>query len=285
MRHLILFCSLLSSMAWAQGPLDRGNYETWLSAKIIGNGQDLIFIPGYGCRGEVWEETAQALAGQYRCHLLTLHQFEGELGPDTALLEGTLNALWDYCQQEAATPILVGHSIGGFLSLAVAARYPEGFEALVSVDALPYLAAAWSPNPQQMDPAQAAGQYQAMDSATFANTAFQAARTMVSNEDDAHWVANWAQEADRQAYGYLFAEFYNTDLRDSLNHVACPTLSMVARGMGEASTMAIWKGQYAQLPQVTFAYHPEALHFIMLDDPDWFLSHLQTFLKSHAPTN
>lgn len=282
MKRITLFFlfALLTSLAAAQP--EASNYATWLKAEVRGQGPDLVFIPGYGCQGAVWAGTVQALQDRYTCHVLTLQQFAGELEPDTALLKGTLAALHAYCEVETERPTLVGHSLGGFLALALASERPEAYGALVSVDALPYLAAAWAPQPQQMAPARLAQQYAAMDSATFFQAAWQAARGMVSDTAEARRIAHWSDNADRSAYGYLFAEFFNTDLRDSLDAITCPALLMVAQGQGEAQTLPVWEEQYAALARQQTVYHPEARHFLMLDDPNSFLDHLEKFLAHHA---
>ncbi|MEM9987579.1 MAG: alpha/beta hydrolase [Bacteroidota bacterium] len=275
----LVWCCLVS---WAQTP--QKNHDAWLLAEVQGEGPDVIFIPGYGCRGEVWQAAVDSLKDHYRCHLITLRQFQGELEPEAELLAGTIQALRDYARTEShSTPLLVGHSIGGFFTLALAAQIPDEFAGLISVDALPYLAAVFAPEPMQMDPSATAQQYMAMDSAAFAQTSYFACRTMVTDPEDVAWVSGWSKAADRQAYGYLFAEFYNTDLRGELAEIEVPALMMVARGQGEAATMTIWKEQYQGLANSSFVYHPEALHFLMLDAPDWFLFHVRSFLSQHAP--
>ena len=282
MKYVAFFSLLLCGLvSWAQ--VSHTNYDAWLLAEVKGQGPDVIFIPGYGCRGEVWDAAVDSLQDHYRCHLITLRQFQGELEPQEELLAGTIQALHDYARAESkTTPLLVGHSIGGFFTLALASQFPHEFSGLISVDALPYLAAVFAPEPMQMDPAATAQQYLAMDSLTFAQTSYFACRTMVTDPEDVAWVSGWSETADRQAYGYLFAEFYNTDLRRDLAKIEIPSLMMVARGQGEAATMAIWKEQYQDLVNPSFVYHPEALHFLMLDAPDWFLSHVRSFLGQYA---
>jgi hypothetical protein len=54
----------------------------------------------------------------------------------------------------------------------------------------------------------------------------------------------------------------------------------VAKGFGKDATLKLWNDQYAALRQKQIDYNDHALHFIMLDDPVWFMDRVQTFLSN-----
>ena len=50
------------------------------AVKTYGTGtQALVFIPGFACSGEVWQETVNALQDRYTCYVLTMPGFAGVL--------------------------------------------------------------------------------------------------------------------------------------------------------------------------------------------------------------
>jgi len=259
------------------------NWDSWIRAEVQGSGQDVIFIPGYGSTGAVWQDAVNLLKADAKCHVLTLRQFEGDIPHREDLLSGTLDAIASYAQSETThPPILVGHSIGGFFTLALAADYPNLFKAIVSVDALPFLAGVYSAEPTPMNPDSSARQFVEMDSASFHQQVSWTTATMLTDPDQVTEVASWALKADRYAWGYLFAEFFNTDLRTRMSEINIPALMMVAAGFGEEPTLKVWKEQYQGLTKADFMYFGKAKHFIMLDAPEDFYKGLHSFLKAHS---
>ena len=48
------------------------------AVKTYGTGkQTLVFIPGFACSGEVWQETVNALQDRYTCYVLTMLRLKG----------------------------------------------------------------------------------------------------------------------------------------------------------------------------------------------------------------
>src|ERR1700754_235231 len=48
-----------------------------LSVKVVGQGPDVILIPGFGCSREVWRTEAERLKATHRVHLVQLAGFAG----------------------------------------------------------------------------------------------------------------------------------------------------------------------------------------------------------------
>src|SRR5437016_6014437 len=55
------------------------------SVRVSGHGRPIIFIPGLGCPGAVWDETVAHLGDDYQAHVLTLSGFAGRDAIDEPL--------------------------------------------------------------------------------------------------------------------------------------------------------------------------------------------------------
>jgi pimeloyl-ACP methyl ester carboxylesterase len=108
----------------------------------VASGPAILFIPGFACSGQVWKETVARYKDRYNCFVLTMPGFAG-IAPETQpSLTGWVDELASYIQaKHLVKPIIVGHSIGGCLTLMLAARYPEPIGSIVVVDALPCVSA------------------------------------------------------------------------------------------------------------------------------------------------
>ena len=117
--------------------------------EVIGEGPALIMIPGLACTGEVWTETVKQLSGDYQCHVLTLAGFGDQpalASPNESYLTTIQSGLVKYIEKEQLVrPILLGHSLGGFLSLSTAIAHPDLLEKVIIVDSYPFYTAAMNP--------------------------------------------------------------------------------------------------------------------------------------------
>jgi len=112
----------------------------------VGSGQAVVFLPGFGCPGEVWQETVDALKDQYQCHLISYPGFNGQKALDSLWLQSISDEISQYVKTNFETaPIGVGHSLGGTLLMKVNAENNNPFSKLVLVDALPCLTAIMMP--------------------------------------------------------------------------------------------------------------------------------------------
>ena len=116
-----------------QIPVQGGHYSV---AEWDGGGPALLAIHGITASHMAWPPVLQHLTGGYRVLAPDLRgrggssELPGPYGFDTHLadLEATLNACG------IARAVLVGHSLGAYISLAFAARFPARVRGLVLVD-------------------------------------------------------------------------------------------------------------------------------------------------------
>ena len=91
---------------------------------VTGSGRPMILIPGISCGGNVWAATVNHFKDRYECHVLTLAGFAGQppLGGEP-FLERVRDALIEYIRnKKLERPVIVGHSIGGFMAFWLGAR-------------------------------------------------------------------------------------------------------------------------------------------------------------------
>jgi pimeloyl-ACP methyl ester carboxylesterase len=86
--------------------------ETAFDVTVTGSGRPVVFVPGLGSPGSVWDGTVAHLAGKYQTHVLTLAGFAGVAPIPPPFLLTVHQQLVDYVKH-LDHPIVVGHSLGG----------------------------------------------------------------------------------------------------------------------------------------------------------------------------
>ena len=262
---------------------------TPFEVRVTGTGPDVLLIPGLASSGAVWDATASQLCTHHRCHVFTLAGFAGVPAQPGPLLDNVDAALAAYIeQQHLHAPTVIGHSLGGFVALRLAIAHPADVGRLVIVDALPALGAVRmdSATPQQLHdfaPQMRAG-LMAQDPAAYAAAQAQQIASLVTAPADVARVQAWGRQSDRVAVIDAMSDMIGTDLRPQLAAVRVPTLVMGSWiAYKDVSTLeatrATYERQYKTLAGVQIAMSPAGRHFIMLDDPAWFETTLEAFLK------
>lgn len=257
--------------------------------RVTGTGPDVLLIPGLASSGAVWDDTVKQLCTRHRCHVFTLAGFAGVPAQSGPLLENVDAALVTYIeQQHLQAPIVIGHSLGGFVALRLAIGHPADVGRLVIVDTLPALGAVRmdSATPQQLHdfaPLMRA-QLMAQDPAAYDAGQAQQIATLVTAPSDVARVQAWGKQSDRVTVIDAMTDMIGTDLRPQLSAVLAPTLVMGSwigfKGVATMEdTRAVYERQYKTLSGVQIAMSPAGRHFIMLDDPTWFATTLETFVK------
>lgn len=265
--------------------------------KASGHGQPMIFIPGLSSSGETWDTTVAHYESKYTCHVLTLAGFAGVppiQGPLISTVTGDLAA---YIQaQHLQKPIIIGHSLGGSVAMALAARHPDLVGPVVIVDSLPFFAGAWF-QVKSVDDAKPmiASMHAYMSTMTpqqYQDGVRSAAQTkyMVTDPANLQVLIRWGLASDQATVANAMAELVGDDLRPGLAQISSPTLlfgtwvglkAQLAEGHIEvtrASIMEEFQKQFANLPHLHFVMADTARHFIMFDDPKWFFAQLDAFL-------
>jgi len=262
--------------------------------KVVGKGRPIVLIPGLTCPGAVWDETVARYQSQYQCHIISLAGFGG-LAPQQPvpahLLQETRDQLLAYVKaQKLSRPIVIGHSLGGFLALWMAATDPTALGPLEIVDSLPFLAAV--PNAAttvETARPQAEQMRQQMSKGRMTMPAErQMVAGMVTDTARITQVARWGLASDPATVGQAMYDMYTTDLRADVARIKQPVLVLGTwaaykqYGATKEGTRAIFTQQYAQLPQARIEMSEAGRHFIMYDDTAWFFGQTDAFLKQPA---
>ena len=261
---------------------------------VTGHGRPVILIPGLTCPGAVWDETVARYQGQYQCHVVSLAGFGGvpaQQPLSAHFLQDARDQLLAYVKaQHLRRPVVIGHSLGGFLALWMAATDPEALGPLEIVDALPFLPAAQNPaataesaRPQ----AELLRQQMSKGRASLAMSR-QMAAGMVTDTARQTQVARWGVASDAATVAQAIYEMSTTDLRAAVVRIQQPVLVLgtwagyAAYGATEEGVRAVFEMQYAALPHYTLALSPAGRHFVMYDDPQLFLGQTDAFLRQPA---
>jgi pimeloyl-ACP methyl ester carboxylesterase len=274
-KALLLFSALVlfSSALFAQSSI---------SVTKSGQGKPVIFLPGFATPGEVWKTTAAGLPG-HSAYLVTYAGFGGVAPVEMPWYEKLKSDLSTYIREQNLRDItLVGHSMGGNLALDLAALLPDRISKIVIADALACMREVMMPGVL----AEALGyaspyndQLLAMDATAQSAYLTQMTQNMITKPADQELVKSWMAQADRKTFVYGYVDLLKLDSRPLLASIKVPVLLMVAGqpfGPGALDTM---KKQYEALENKTFAFAADSKHYLMLDQPEWFIQEINTFLE------
>jgi len=260
---------------------------------VTGKGKPMILIPGFSSSGQTWDSTVAHYKDKYQCHVVTLAGFAGVPPIASPSLETVRKDLAAYIRKnKLEKPVIVGHSMGGFLALWLAEQEPDLVGPLVIVDSLPFLAGVWMPGGtvEKVKP-MAEGMrkmYSGPANEQSDKMAETAIKPMVTKPEDFEMILGWSRKSDRLTQGATMYDMMTTDLRDDLGKISSPTLvigtwvAYVEYGSTRDAVEKNFRDQYAALKGYKLILSDKARHFVMLDDPAGFFEATDSFLLGRA---
>ena len=258
------------------------------AVKVTGHGPPVILIPGLMCGGGVWDATVEHLKDRYTCYALTLPGFAGQPPIKAPILSTVRDEIEAFVlDNKLDQPILIGHSLGGTLSLWLASDKPTMFSAVVSVDGVPALGSLLNPNQSptsQLDAATAIkARYASLDAAHFAAANAATLPLLVTDPKNVENIAAEANRSDPASVGEAVAEMLQNDLRAEIGKITAPLLVFVPAGAATSDSAlgalkARYEAQFHDAAEHKLVLVPKARHFVMFDAPDFFFSQLDEFL-------
>jgi N-formylmaleamate deformylase len=261
--------------------------------EVIGRGPAMIFIPGLNSSGAVWNSVVEHFQDRYTCHVLTLAGFAGQPPIEPPFLPVVRDAVLQYIdERRLERPVIVGHSLGGFLALWIGATAPDRVGPIVAVDGVPFLPALMNPS-ATADTArvQAEAIRTAMRNASAEERAQQSAMSlaaMISDPAHVKVAEQWAAASDPATTRQAIVELMTTDLRSDVQKITAPVLLVAAAGQFASSPGALeqieksYERQLALIPQHQTIVAGKARHFVMLDDREFLTQAIDAFLVRHS---
>jgi len=251
-------------------------------------GPPLIFIPGLASGTWTWKADADRLAKSHVVYLLALPGFDGRPAiPGTTLesLQADLQKLIE--SRHIRKPVLIGHSLGGTLSLAFAADHPDLIAGVVAVEGLPVFPGSENV-PDRAPLAQGArAQVENQTPAQFAQyQQIYMARFGVIDEARAKTLAELSSRSDPHAVADFAAQILLLDLRPKLKSIQVPVTEIspfyaqdfAAMGMDEAGKSNYYRLLLSGIGKLDVVSISPARHFVMFDQPEKFSAALDQAL-------
>ncbi len=250
------------------------------TVEVVGSGTDVILIPGLGSSADVWAATVEALKPNHRIHVLNIAGFAGV--PAGANAEGeviapSVEALHDYIvSQGLKKPVVMGHSMGGLMTLMLGIAHPEDAGKLIVVDALPFYSVLFDPGATVENVKSYAVRYRDMV-ANMPEAQFAAMQQQLIPAHKPAWgetVVGWSLTSDRKVFAQALYDDLLTDTRADLPKIKAPLVVFYpwtsASAFAAEATDGVYAAQYANASGVKLIRIDDSSHFIMLDQPDVF---------------
>ena len=266
-----------------------------IGVTVMGEGPDVVLIPGLSSTPAVWSSTMAALPG-YRYHLIHVSGFAGR--PAGANAEGSYlipvaDEIARYIREAGLErPAVVGHSMGGSWTILLAARHSDQVGKAMVVDMLPAIGAMFR-QPGMTDEqftgfvdnmqAQLAGaspeQRRMFSSMSIAQ--------MTNVESERQAILDAALASDQAVAAQGFADLARTSLLEDVGRIRAP-LVVLYTDPGGAAQMGLtperidsfYQLSYRAAPHAVVTRVPNTAHFIMFDNPAFFQARLREFLTT-----
>lgn len=262
----------MSSITTDQGIL---HYE------VFGRGKPVILLHGWLGSWGLWQETMTFLGRSFRTYAMDFWGF-GESGKkrDTYRVTDFVSMVDQFMGQLGIQKApLVGHSMGGTVSLMAAIRYPQRVEK-VTVIGSPIVGSSLSWLLKLFG-------RRLIASITHHNLwalrlGFRILAPLYCRD------RRWPQMMNRdlsqttlESFLISIASLRETDLRPDLPKIQVPVMGLY----GDRDIVVDpkqWQPLKAGVPQARIVRFPTAGHFIMLDEPVEFRNHLMNFLENES---
>lgn len=258
--------------------------STTFEVTVEGSGQPILLFPGFTCTGAIWENTVAQLSKEYQCHVFTFAGFGNVPAIEKPWLPKIKDNIEKYViDNKLENAMIIGHSLGGTLGLWLASEESSTYSKLIVVDALPATGALMIPDfksENMVYESQWNKQILEMDEAAFDAMATQMASGMTLNVEKQKQIKDWILISDRETYVYGYTDLLKLDLREDIAKIKTPvTILAATHPYGLEMAKTTYDGQYKKLEGYEIEYAEGSAHFIMYDQPEWFLDQIAKHIK------
>ena len=271
--------------------------ETFESGSLLverhgSKGRPVILIPGLASGPWVWQDVIRQFKDEFTLYVVTLPGFDGRPAVAGDPFDNARAALGELiASRKLVDPVIVGHSIGATLAIALAEDLPGKLGGVVAIDGMPVF-----PQTENMPPegrpamAEAARQRMAgLNGPAFAASQQQYMRSIgvvdMGKADDA---AQLMARSDPAAVASYVGAVLGRDLRPGLPGIKAPVLVLApyyapdAAAMGgitSAQKVAYYQELMKGTPRLQVEAIDNARHFPMIDQPQATTDAIRRFLK------
>lgn len=248
--------------------------------EVYGRGRPVILLHGWLGSWGLWQETMTFLGQYYRTYALDFWGF-GESGKkrNTYMVQDFVSLVDQFMDKLGIINApLVGHSMGGTVSLSVALQYPERAQKVVIIGspvagsslALPLKAAGYRPTAWalfNLFPA-------------FRWTMRLASPYICGDPRFPEMMDRDLSKTTLESFLVSISSLRRTDLRPQISKIGVPVMGM----FGDRDNIVDprqWQVLKQCMPQSRIERFKEAGHFIMLDSPQLCMKDLKEFLDTN----
>ena len=250
--------------------------------EVYGRGRPVILLHGWLGSWGLWQETMGYLGAFYRTYALDFWGF-GESGKkrDTYAVSDFVILVDQFMEQLGIVHApLVGHSMGGTVSLSVAIKYPERVSKVVVVGS-PIIGSSLAPLLKLSGYRPIA--FMLFNMMGVFRTGMKIYSPYICR--DPRFPEMMDRDLSRttvESFLRSIASLRRTDLIPMIPQIKVPTMGMY----GDKDVIVHplqWQPLQAGIPHAVIERFPTAGHFIMLEEPTSFSQKLKTFLDQDIP--
>jgi pimeloyl-ACP methyl ester carboxylesterase len=272
-------------------PAERFESGALLVERHGSGGRPLILIPGLSSGPWAMQGLVRAFSGQHAVYVVTLPGFDGRTPIQGKVVDATLAGLRTLiASRKLDKPVLIGHSLGGTLAIALAEEQPALIGGVVAIDGLPVM-----PGTENMPSAQRAQMAAQMATRSMGVGAqFEAGQRQymqsigVLDMEQAKALAELSARSDPAAVPRVAGEIIGLDLRPNLARISAPVLEIAPYfepdgqlyGMSEQAKVDYYKALLQGVPRATVSAIAPARHFVMFDQPEKLAGTIREFLST-----
>ena len=272
-----------SAPAYATAPAPAEQRLSRITIRSVGHGSPVVLIPGLASPATVFDDVAAKIGPNHRLIFVQVNGFAGSApgsAPLDNLLPGAVDELAGWlAANKIEKPAVIGHSMGGLMTLMLAKRHPQAAGKLLIVDALPFYGMLFGPSatPDAVRPI-----VEQMRAGLVNGTSPLQVPPHMSNTDTGKAkILGWLKTSDPKTVGEALVEDATTDVRPDLAAIKQPVTVLYAIPSPESKAMVegLYGQAYKSLRSAKLVGVDGTEHFIMLDQPVRFGQEVEAFLR------
>jgi pimeloyl-ACP methyl ester carboxylesterase len=252
--------------------------------EVYGRGRPVILLHGWLGSWGLWQETMGYLGRYYRTYALDFWGF-GESGKkrETYAVQDFVSLVNQFMEQLGIISApLVGHSMGGTVSLSVAIRYPERVSKVVVVGS-PIVGSSLAPLLKLSGYRSIAFLLFNMMGPFRAWMKHYYARVICSDPRFPDMMDRDLSRTTLESFLLSIASLRRTDLRPLLDQITVPAMGIYG-DLDKIVHPNQWQPMQKGIPHAIIERFPRTGHFPMLEEPQPFALRLKNFLDRDEAT-